>query len=193
MSIHYESGELKRKFPAAESPAFARHGEALFREGSTEEALRILREGVKLHPGYITGFLVLSRIYKETGHFTEARSELETVLRLDGRCPAARDMLSGIEEARRERPKPVRVAARVDHLAKAALPIPAEIVEEDFEEEDGGGVEALPHVATVTLAEIYFQQGLKEQALQIYRQLLERHPDDETVRKRLGEIEASTI
>jgi tetratricopeptide (TPR) repeat protein len=193
VSIHYESGELKRKFPAAESPAFARHGEALFREGRTEEAFRILKEGVKLHPGYLTGFLVLGRVYKEMGHFTESRTQLENVLRLDGRCPAARDLLSGIEKARREGPKPARVAARVDHLAKAALPIPAEIAEEDFEEEDGGGVEALPHVATVTLAEIYFQQGLKEQALQIYRQLLERHPEDETVRKRLGEIEASTV
>ena len=47
------------------------------------------------------------------------------------------------------------------------------------------------NVATVTLAEIYFQQGLKEQALQIYRQLLEREPENESVRKRIAEIEAS--
>lgn len=47
------------------------------------------------------------------------------------------------------------------------------------------------NVATVTLAEIYFQQGLREQALQIYRQLLEREPENETVRKRIGEIEAA--
>jgi pilus assembly protein FimV len=47
------------------------------------------------------------------------------------------------------------------------------------------------NVATVTLAEIYFQQGLKEQALQIYRQLLEREPENDSVRKRIEEIEAS--
>jgi hypothetical protein len=47
------------------------------------------------------------------------------------------------------------------------------------------------NVATVTLAEIYFQQGLREQALQIYRQLLEREPENESVRKRIEEIEAT--
>jgi tetratricopeptide (TPR) repeat protein len=65
--------------------------------------------------------------------------------------------------------------------------------EEGFPEEEEmpsqGGAGA--NVATVTLAEIYFQQGLREQALQIYRQLLEREPENETVRKRIGEIEAT--
>jgi len=66
------------------------------------------------------------------------------------------------------------------------------------DEEDGYPAEeempehaAGANVATVTLAEIYFQQGLKEQALQIYRQLQEREPDNESVRKRIAEIEAS--
>jgi hypothetical protein len=48
--------------------------------------------------------------------------------------------------------------------------------------------ESTPNVATVTLAEIYFQQGLKEQALQIYRQLLDRDPENEKVRQRVEEI-----
>ncbi len=64
-----------------------------------------------------------------------------------------------------------------------------EAEEEPLEEEDG---EAIPtNVATVTLAEIYFQQGLKEQALQIYRQLLDREPENEAAKKRIAEIEAS--
>jgi tetratricopeptide (TPR) repeat protein len=60
------------------------------------------------------------------------------------------------------------------------------------EEEEEPEIEenSAPHVATVTLAEIYLQQGLKEQAAQIYRQLLERQPGDDSVRRRLQEIEA---
>ncbi len=58
------------------------------------------------------------------------------------------------------------------------------------EGEEAETAAAPPNVATMTLAEIYFQQGLKEQALQIYRQLLEREPDNETARKRVEEIEA---
>jgi hypothetical protein len=59
------------------------------------------------------------------------------------------------------------------------------------DEEEMPGQAAGANVATVTLAEIYFQQGLREQALQIYRQLLEREPENDSVRKRIAEIEAS--
>ena len=58
------------------------------------------------------------------------------------------------------------------------------------EEEMGAEAGAGANVATVTLAEIYFQQGLREQALQIYRQLQEREPENDSVRKRIEEIEA---
>ena len=46
------------------------------------------------------------------------------------------------------------------------------------------------NVSTVTLAEIYFQQGLKEQALQIYREPKEREPENQEINRRIEEIEA---
>ncbi len=85
----------------------------------------------------------------------------------------------------------------VDFVKPAAQAAPdlAPMTDEDdgYPEEDempaqtGAGA----NVATVTLAEIYFQQGLREQALQIYRQLLEREPENDAVRKRIEEIEAT--
>ncbi len=63
--------------------------------------------------------------------------------------------------------------------------------DDNFEEEETSALGSAPNVATVTLAEIYFQQGLKEQALQIYRQLLELEPDNTSVQKRKLEIEAN--
>jgi hypothetical protein len=71
---------------------------------------------------------------------------------------------------------------------------PMQDEEEGYPEEDempSAASAAGANVATVTLAEIYFQQGLREQALQIYRQLLEREPANDSVRKRIQEIEAS--
>jgi tetratricopeptide (TPR) repeat protein len=62
------------------------------------------------------------------------------------------------------------------------FPVREEEEEPELEEDSA------PHVATVTLAEIYLQQGLKEQAAQIYRQLLERQPEDDSARRRLNEI-----
>lgn len=72
------------------------------------------------------------------------------------------------------------------------IPVTLEDEEDGYPEEesispDGTGA----NVATVTLAEIYFQQGLKEQALKIYRQLLELEPGNETVKTRITEIEAT--
>jgi tetratricopeptide (TPR) repeat protein len=47
------------------------------------------------------------------------------------------------------------------------------------------------HVLTPTLADIYYQQGQPQLALQIYRRLLEADPDNERISLRMGEIEAS--
>ncbi len=99
---------------------------------------------------------------------------------------------TGLETAEAAAPTPV--AAQPMPAPQAPNPLAPMMDEEDgYPEEEEmppqNGVGA--NVATVTLAEIYFQQGLKEQALQIYRQLLEREPGNDSVRKRISEIEAS--
>ena len=40
-----------------------------------------------------------------------------------------------------------------------------------------------------TLAELYFQQGLVDRAVDVYRQLLEQEPDNEKARQRLAALE----
>jgi tetratricopeptide (TPR) repeat protein len=42
---------------------------------------------------------------------------------------------------------------------------------------------------TETLAELYLQQGFRDEALSIYRQLLDRSPDDESLKSRISSIE----
>src|SRR4029434_7650232 len=42
---------------------------------------------------------------------------------------------------------------------------------------------------TETLAELYLQQGFRDEALAIYRQLSERNPDDANLRTRIASIE----
>ncbi len=93
-----------------------------------------------------------------------------------------------------EKPSP---KVRVDHFSDTRPILKVEpssapkTMDEFFEDDEIEEDEVVPNVATVTLAEIYFQQGLKEQAAQIYRRLLERQPDNETVKKRLEEIQFS--
>jgi tetratricopeptide (TPR) repeat protein len=69
---------------------------------------------------------------------------------------------------------------------------------DDTEESETGENGPLPqeysipdHVLTPTLADIYYQQGQPQLALQIYRRLFETDPDNERMAERIREIEAS--
>jgi tetratricopeptide (TPR) repeat protein len=100
-------------------------------------------------------------------------------------APASQDAVSiPAVDAFAPRPAEQRIVRRVPSPA-FAFPVREDEEEPEIEENSA------PHVATVTLAEIYLQQGLKEQAAQIYRQLLERQPGDDSVRRRLQEIEGT--
>jgi len=48
---------------------------------------------------------------------------------------------------------------------------------------------AQPPLSSATLAELYFQQGLLERAVEVYRQVLEEEPGNEAAGRRLAEIE----
>ena len=41
---------------------------------------------------------------------------------------------------------------------------------------------------SATLAELYFKQGFAEKAVEVYRQLIEREPGNDRLRRRLAEL-----
>jgi hypothetical protein len=47
-----------------------------------------------------------------------------------------------------------------------------------------------PDLSSATLAELYFNQGFTDKALDVYRQLVEREPGNESARARIVELEA---
>ena len=192
--------------------SYAREGELLHLQGNTEESLRVLAAGAQRFPGDVTGRLVLARVCRESGREHQARDWLESVLRDDSECPAARlqlaEILGGVEgeyhfgQLRAQEPWDEGYAVEATDFVYTESPLPADIetpvsasvYEFEIEEDDAESeidVDSLPHVATATLAEIYLQQGLKEQAAQIFRQLLELHPGDVSLRKRLEEIDSN--
>ena len=190
--------------------SYAREGELLHLQGNTEESLRVLAAGAQRFPGDVTGRLVLARVCRESGREHQARDWLESVLRDDAECPAARlqlaEILGGVEgeyhfgQLRAQEPWDEGYTLSVGDSAFAEFsvgptaPVSASVYEFEIEEDDAEAeidVDSLPHVATATLAEIYLQQGLKEQAAQIFRQLLELHPGDASLRKRLEEIDSN--
>ena len=62
------------------SIAFAQLAEEYRRAGDYEQAIRICREGLARHPGYLSAQVTLGRALIELGQFDEARAELEAVV-----------------------------------------------------------------------------------------------------------------
>jgi tetratricopeptide (TPR) repeat protein len=74
--------ELRRRVQAdPASIAFAALAEEFRRVGRFEDAIETCRTGLQRHPAYLSARVTLGRALLETGDYTGAREELETVLR----------------------------------------------------------------------------------------------------------------
>ena len=84
-------GELRRRFEKDPSSiAFAQLAEEYRRSGDLDQAVKICREGLSRHPGYLSAQVTLGRALMELEQYSEARKELEAVLQ------AAPDNLTAI-------------------------------------------------------------------------------------------------
>ncbi len=73
--------ELRRRVEAdPASLAFAQLAEEFRRAGALQEAVRVCREGLAQHPGYVSARVTLGRALFELEQYDEAQTELEAVL-----------------------------------------------------------------------------------------------------------------
>ena len=82
MEDHKRLDELRRrvdKDPA--SIAFAPLAEELRKAGEYDEAIRVCHAGLEHHPAYLSAHVTLGRALLELQRYSEARTELEYVLR----------------------------------------------------------------------------------------------------------------
>ena len=94
--------ELRRRLekdPA--SIAFAQLAEEYRRNGDHDQAVRICRDGLARHPGYLSAQVTLGRALMELGFYEEARKELESVLKVAADNLAAIRALAVIHQQRR--------------------------------------------------------------------------------------------
>ena len=72
-----------------DSLTFARVADALRRNGRLEEAIQVCEEGVRRHPNYVTGHMVLGKCYLEKKLYDQAEKEFKRVLLYDPKYIAA--------------------------------------------------------------------------------------------------------
>ena len=71
-------GELRRRFEKDPSSiAFAQLAEEYRRGGDLNQAVKICREGLARHPGYLSAQVTLGRALMDLEEYDDARKELE--------------------------------------------------------------------------------------------------------------------
>ncbi len=84
-------------------------------------------------------------------------------------------------------PAPVQEGAPAPVEQHEAQGTAASLDEEEYD--DGTSLLARRPFVTETMAELYVKQGFREEALSVYRQLLDASPDDERLRARVADLE----
>lgn len=160
-------------------------------EGRLEEAARLCADGVRRHPDYLSARVLLGRIYFDMGFLEEARETMEYVLERAPDNLVARRVIAetylnqGDREAGLERLRALLAFKPDDDEVRARM----------LEVETGVPAAAPPApaspqaiLATPTLAEVYVQQGLPEEAIRLYGQILSADPANTAAKERLASL-----
>jgi tetratricopeptide (TPR) repeat protein len=210
-----DSAELERLFKRYEqSPKghiFAPLADACRKAGRLQEAVDICQKGLKLHPNYTSGHVVMGKCLYDQGRMDEAFVTFKLVIDMDTENLVALKYLGMIlaERGRFEEaekyfnhilvidPDNKEIREKLDGLMEEA----GEIVEmkpvadEEFEGEEiklGEPIETSDELATMTLADIFASQGYKAKAIRIYREVLSKDPGNETAIKRIEALKAQS-
>lgn len=184
-------------------------------EGQLEKVIQESLKALNAYPDDIQIRQLLAETYFEAGLISEAEAELEKVTALIGELTDTYRLQAEIfikEERNEEAAEALKIylAHRPDDqdaldLLDSLRPaeetpavepepsveeIPARMEEEIEVEVSAAEEEEQPDIATPTLAEIYFDQGQIEEAIQTYEVVVVQNPEDERSKERLQELKA---
>jgi tetratricopeptide (TPR) repeat protein len=174
------------------SLAFAPLADAYRKAGRTRDAIRLCREGLERFPEYTTARLTLAKALLDDGDADAALGEVQAILDRDP-TDAQAHRLAGELERRQG-----RLDAAVTHVRQAAALDPSDRESRVLLEvlETGGkthGASTLQPLltddtfATMSFATVCLDQGLVDEAVQIFLRLLRKDPGHLAARGKLEE------
>lgn len=138
------------------------------------EAREICEKGLSHHPESTLGLLVLARIYKDLGDAAKAKDIVKELLSL---IPTNRDVLN------------LASALRVKAAPKPAPPPPAATTNNNAPAESKSQLAEASPWETVTMAEVYANQGDVEKGIHICENLLAQNPKNTRARQLLEQLQ----
>ena len=194
------------------STAFVPLAEAFRQIGLLDDALAAARCGTQALPNFSPGFATLGRVLCQMGRFDEALSAYYQALAIDRQSLAALTGLARLHLIRGEREQARRVLGQAiefhpeDEMlgnmmlaldlprpwaTPAAVAVaPAVALEVATAPEPVSEAAGSAPIPTATLAEIYVKQGLLDQAIRVYEEILQAEPGNVGVSNRLAELRA---
>jgi tetratricopeptide (TPR) repeat protein len=173
------------------SQVFIYLAEALWEREMYEEAIETCINGLRLRPHDLRARVILGLSYLRTGALDSAETELlKAKEMLEINAVIYRDLAELYDQKGDS-----EQAFHYQKLFEAIYPSAVAEVETEVDEAGSESVagEALPEDAemmdTVTLAELYEQQGHVDKAIEMYRKILETSPETEEIEARLAELE----
>ena len=191
------------------STAFVPLAEAYRQVGLLEDALEVTRIGTQRLPHFSPGFSTMGRVLGQMGRIDEAVNAYVKALSLDHQSQSALVGLARLHLIRGERDQARTLLQQArefhpgdekitDMLKALDLPRPWEQMKPAAPEPSTEASASTPAgapgapIPTATLAEIYAKQGLHAQAIKIYQDILDRHPDHATAQERLQQLRDTT-
>ena len=174
------------------SLAFAPLADAHRKAGRPGEAIRLCREGLERFPDYATARLILAKALVDGGDPEAALAEVRVILQGNPADAQAHRLAGDLER------RAGRVPEALAHLRQAAALDPADRESRLLVEVlDGGGTlaggSALARLladdtfATVSFGTVCLEQGLVDEAAQIFLRILRKEPGHEVAHRRLEE------
>ena len=173
------------------SQVFVYLAEALWEREMYEEAIETCTKGLRLRPHDLRARVILGLSYLRTGALDRAETELlKAKEMLEINTVIYRNLAELYDKKGNS-----EQAFHYQKLFEAIHPSAVAAMETEADEPGSASVarEALPEDAemmdTVTLAELYEQQGHVDKAIEVYRKILETSPKTEELEARLAELE----
>lgn len=174
------------------SLAFAPLADAYRKVGRTREAINLCREGLGRFPHYTTARLILAKAHLDDGNPEAALAELAVIIQASPKDTQAQRMAAEIhrkagrwDEARQHLERVVKLDA-ADRESRLLL----DALQAEGRAGEGGPlgrVLADETFATMSMGALCLEQGLADEAAQIFLRLSRKDPGDARARERLEE------